>query len=129
MKAAVSGIASYRDLKVWQEAMSLAEAIYRSWTKPPHLDARGLADQMRRSAISVPANIAEGYGRESPRSYVQFLKIARGSLNEFETQVLLAQRVDFLDAGQAAPLLSSIESISKMLNALIRSIRAHSSST
>jgi four helix bundle protein len=120
-------IASYRDLKVWQEAMALAEVAYRLAVKLPRVG--GLADQMGRSAISVPANIAEGYGRESARSYVQFLKVARGSLNELETQILLAQRVQLLDGNQTEPLLSSIESVSKMLNGLIRSIRAHSSFT
>lgn len=118
-------ISSYRDLKVWREAMALAEAAYRLGVKLPRIG--GLADQIWRSAISVPANIAEGYGRESARSYVQFLKVARGSLNELETQILLAQRVRLLDGSQTEPLLSSIESISKMLNGLIRSIRAHRS--
>jgi four helix bundle protein len=79
---------------------------------------------MWRSAISVAANIAEGYGRESPGSYVHFLKIARGSLNEFETQLLLAQRLRLVEGAQLGALLASIESISKMLNALIRSIQA-----
>ena len=110
-------IASYRDLKVWQEAMALAEVAYRLAVKLPRVG--GLAYQMGRSAISVPANIAEGYGRE----------LARGSLNELETQILLAQRVQLLDGNQTEPLLSSIESVSKMLNGLIRSIRAHRSFT
>jgi four helix bundle protein len=105
--------------------MNLAEAVYRSWAKPTRID--GLADQMWRSAISVPANIAEGYGRESTGSYVQFLKVARGSLKELETHILLAQRIGLLERGQAEPLLARSESIGKMLNALIRSVRAHKS--
>ena len=130
MRGQVSGhaIVSYRDLKVWQEAMALAEAAYGLVAKLPRIGGTGLADQMWRSAISVPANIAEGYGRESAKSYVQFLKIARGSLNELETQILLAQRIRLLDVSQAEPLLSNIERISKMLNALIRSIRAREAS-
>jgi four helix bundle protein len=124
----VHAIASYRDLRVWQEAMALAEAAYGLVAKLPRIGGNGLADQMWRSAISVPANIAEGYGRESAKSYVQYLKIARGSLNELETQILLAQRIRLLDLSQAEPLLSNIERVSKMLNALIRSIRAREAS-
>ncbi len=105
--------------------MILAEAVYRSWTKPPRFEARGLVDQMCRSATSVPANIAEGYGRDSTGSYVQFLKIARGSLKELETHILLAQRIDVFGSKEAELLLSRSESIGKMLNSLIRSIRAH----
>jgi four helix bundle protein len=116
-------IASYRDLKVWQEAMALAEGAYHLTTILPKTRADALAEQMCRSAISVPANIAEGYGRESTRSYIQFLRIARGSLNELETQILLAQRLRFVDFTQTAVLLASVEATSKMLNGLIRSLR------
>ena len=123
----MSEIVSYRDLRVWQEALNLAEAVYRSWGKTHRFELHGLADQMRRAATSIPANIAEGYGRDSTGSYVQFLKVARGSLKELETHVLLAQRVGTFDNGQAEPLLSKSESIGKMLNALIRSIQAHKS--
>lgn len=124
----VQVIASYRDLRVWQEAMTLAEDAYRIAVILPK-GRGGLSDQIWRSALSVPANIAEGYGRGSSRSYVQFLKIARGSLYELETEVLLAQRVRLLDGSQTAPLLSRAESISKMLNAMIKSIRMHQTST
>jgi four helix bundle protein len=103
--------------------MALAEAAYRLVAKLPRIGANGLADQMWRSAISVPANIAEGYGRGSARAYAQFLKIARGSLNELETEILLARRIYLLDVNQTEPLISSIERVSKMLNALIKSLR------
>ena len=122
-QASAQTIVSYQDLRVWQEAMALAEATYRLVAKLPRIGANGLTDQMWRSAISVPANIAEGYGRGSARSYVLFLKIARGSLNELETQILLAQRICLLDGSQTGPLISNIERISKMLNALIKSLR------
>ncbi|HUJ36715.1 MAG TPA: four helix bundle protein [Hyphomicrobium sp.] len=117
-------IASHRDLKVWQQAMDLAEAACLLASQLPKLEARALADQMSRSAISVPSNIAEGYGRESARSYGQFLKVARGSLNELETQILLARRIRLITCDQTVPLLSSIEAVSKMLNALIRTLRS-----
>jgi four helix bundle protein len=105
---AAETISSYRDLKVWQEAMVLAETAYRFAAKLPRARADSLIEQMWRSAISVPANIAEGYGRESARSYVHFLKIARGSLNELETQILLSKRLGLLDTTLAGPLLLSI---------------------
>jgi len=107
--------------------MTLAENVYRLAATIPRIAAYGFADQMRRSAISIPANIAEGYGRESTGSYIQFLKIARGSLKELETHILLAQRVGIIDGESTQPLLSRSEDIGKMLNALIRSIQARRS--
>ena len=79
--------------------------------------------------MSVPANIAEGYGRESTRSYIQFLKTARGSLRELETHVLLAQRIGLIDATDSTDLIKKAESIGKMLSALIKSINASSPPT
>jgi len=84
---------------------------------------------MFRSATSIPANIAEGYGRESTGSCVQFLKIARGSLKELETHVLLAERIGYFENAKAAALLSKTEHIGKMLNRLIRSLRTHQAAT
>lgn len=83
-----------------------------------------MASQIRRSSASIPANIAEGYGRESTGAYVQFLRTARGSLKEFETHVLLAERVGLLESMNAEPLLKTAEDIGRMLNALIKSLRA-----
>ncbi len=117
-------IRSYQDLRVWQAAMDFAAETYRATPNPSGTPVRGLVDQLRRSAVSVPANIAEGYGRESARSYAQFLKVARGSLNEAETHILLAARLDLIEPDVARKLLASTENISKMLNGLIRSISA-----
>jgi four helix bundle protein len=100
--------------------MDFAAATY--CVVPDGSRVRGLVDQLRRSAVSVPANIAEGYGRDSSRSYAQFLKVARGSLNEAETHILLAARLELIEATRAKDLLSSAETISKMLNGLVRSI-------
>ena len=102
--------------------MDFAAATYSAVPEGSRAELRGLVDQMRRSAASVPANIAEGYGRESSKSYAQFLKVARGSLNEAETHILLAARLEVIDAMRARQLLSTAEAISKMLNGLIRSI-------
>ena len=119
-------IESYRDLLVWQEAMAAAEDVYRATAGAPSSWQFALASQTLRAAASVPANIAEGYGRESTGSYLQFLKIARGSLKELETHLLLAQRVGAPKSDQANAILKKLEGVGKMLNALIRSVRSSS---
>lgn len=84
---------SYRGLLVWQKAMDLATMVYHLTEPFPKREVYGLAAQLRRAGVSVPSNIAEGYGRGSRREYLQFLTIAQGSLKELETQVLLAERL------------------------------------
>src|SRR3990172_8152706 len=115
-------IRSYRDLVVWQEAMNLAEAAYRLSRQLPKEEMYALAQQVRRSCSSVPANIAEGYGRDSTGAYVQHLRVAQGSLKELETHLLLAERVELVDTIAIAPLLAKSEQIGKMLGSLIRSV-------
>ena len=117
-------IESYRDLRVWNEAMSLAEACYRLTRRFPRSELYGLTSQIRRSAASVPANIAEGYGRDAKGSYVQFLKVSRGSLKELETHLLLAMRVELTTEADVGPTLAGCETVGKMLNGLIRSLEA-----
>ena len=117
-------INSYRDLHVWQEAMLLAEACYRLTRRFPKEEVFGLTSQLRRSAASIPANIAEGRGREGTRSFVQYLRIAQGSLKELETHLLLATRVEICSSSDAEPLLIKSESLGKMLRSLIRSLQA-----
>jgi four helix bundle protein len=115
-------IRSYQDLRVWQMSMDFAVAVYRAFPNPSRAGMRGFIDQVRRSATSVPAYIAEGYGRESTRSYTQYLKIARGSLNETETHILLAARLELVEPESASDLLQSSKTISKMLSGLIASV-------
>ncbi|TIO04721.1 MAG: four helix bundle protein [Mesorhizobium sp.] len=115
-------IASYRDLIVWQQAMDLTVAIYevtRAWPKD---ELYGLTGQVRRAATSVPANIAEGYGRESRASYQQFLRIAQGSLKELETHLLIAQRVGITSREAIESLMLHSESVRKLLRLLIRKL-------
>ena len=119
-------ICSHRDLHVWQGAMDLAESVYRAVAAAPSSWRYPLADQTIRAAASVPANIAEGYGRQSPGSYAQFLKVARGSLNELDTHVLLAQRLGAFGEDQGKRLLLQSERVGKMLNALIKSVQTPS---
>jgi four helix bundle protein len=113
---------SYQDLVVWQQAMDLTVGVYsmtRSWPKE---ELYGLTSQIRRAATSVPANIAEGYGREHRGSYLQFLRIAQGSLKELETHLLIADRVGVAANGSIAPLLTSSESVGKLLRLLLRKL-------
>ncbi|MBZ9770772.1 MULTISPECIES: four helix bundle protein [unclassified Mesorhizobium] len=115
---------SYKDLVVWQQAMDLAVSVYsatRSWPKD---ELYGLTSQVRRSATSVPSNIAEGYGREIRGSYQQFLRIAQGSLKELETQLLIAERTGIASQQTTATLLASTESVGKLLRLLIRKLAA-----
>ncbi|MDP3898818.1 MAG: four helix bundle protein [Mesorhizobium sp.] len=115
-------IRSYRDLRVWNEAMELAAECYQVTKAFPREEMFGMTSQIRRAGASVPANIAEGYGRESSGSYVHFLKNAQGSLKEVETHVLLAVKVELISSETAMPVLDRAETVGKMLRGLIRSI-------
>ena len=115
-------IESYKDLIVWQQAVQLAVATYaltRAWPKD---EMYGLTSQARRAVTSVAANIAEGYGRESRGSYQQFLRMAQGSLKEFETHLVIAERAGIADATGIKPLLDQAEEVGKMLRNLIRKL-------
>ena len=115
-------IESYRDLVVWQQAMDLAVSIYRTTKAWPKEELYGLTTQLRRAATSVPANIAEGYGRESRASYQQFLRIAQGSLKELETHLLIAQRVGITSNEAVELLMKQSESVGTLLRLLIRKL-------
>ncbi len=116
-------IESYKDLKVWQGAMDLAVAVYAGTEPFPPSEIYGLTSQMRRSATSVAANIAEGYGRGSTGSYVHFLKTARGSLKELETLIILSHRVKRLGEAEFNALLTGAANVGRLLNALIRALQ------
>jgi four helix bundle protein len=118
-----SEISSYRDLKVWQEAMSLAEDCYELTRGFPREEMYGMTSQIRRASASVAANIAEGHGRETTGVFVQFLRVAQGSLKELETHLILSQRVRLYSAGGVAPSLERADSLGRMLRSLIRSLQ------
>ena len=103
--------------------MTLVENCYRFSGDFPREELYGLTSQIRRAAVSIPANIAEGYGRNSPGSYVSFLRNAQGSLKELETHLILAQRLKFGSFDVASQLLSHCDAIGRMLLALVRGIR------
>ena len=116
-------IQSYRDLKAWQEAMNLAEMCYRLTKTFPKEELYGMTSQIRRAGASVPANIAEGYGREHRQEYIRFLQIAQGSLKEVETHLILSTRVELTTSESTAPLLTQCETVGKILRGLIRSLQ------
>jgi four helix bundle protein len=117
-----SKIQSYEDLEVWQMAMNLAEDCYRLTATFPREETYGLTAQTRKAAVSIPANIAEGYGRNQTGNFLHFLRIAQGSVRELETHLLLASRLQITDADRAAPCREKAIRVSKMLRALIRKL-------
>lgn len=116
------GVRSYRDLLVWQKAMGLAEDCYRLTSRFPREEAFGMTAQIRRAAASIPANIAEGQGRELTGSFIHFLRIAQGSLKELETHLLLAERVCLAGSERLGPVHERCEELGKMLRSLIRKL-------
>ncbi len=118
---ASSVIKTFRDLIVWQKGMALAKEVYKATSVMPDAERFGLTAQMRRAAVSIPSNIAEGYARQSRIEYIRFLKVTRGSLAELRTQVLLGRELGFLQTSDAlGPLLDETE---RLLAGLIRSLR------
>lgn len=113
---------SFMDLRVWQKAMDLAEDIYRQTASFPREEMYNLTQQIRRSAISVPSNIAEGKGRNSRREFTQFLFHARGSLLELKTQVMIAKRLRYFSEQQAGDILIVADSVGRSLTGLINSL-------
>jgi four helix bundle protein len=114
---------SYRDLKVWQKSLELTLEVYRQTQHFPREEVYGLTNQMRRAAVSVSSNIAEGKGRSSDRDFGLFLCHARGSLLELETQALIAEELAYLSGDAARRLGSLTIETGKMLNGLIGSMR------
>lgn len=114
---------SYRDLRVWQRAMELVFGVYDVTRSFPKDELYGLVSQMRRAAVSVPSNIAEGKGRLTDRDRAHFYSQARGSLLELETQILIAQRLEYVFEARAKSLIETAAELGRMLNALIERIR------
>jgi four helix bundle protein len=115
-------MADYRNLKAWAVGMELAEAIYRTTEGFPAAERFGLVGQMRRASVSVPSNIAEGWGRRSRAEYVHHLSMARGSLLELETQLELARRLGLVDDADRTRLAALTGTTGRLLTALIGSL-------
>lgn len=115
-------IVDHRDLDIWKMAMSLAVDVYNLTKSLPADERFGLISQMRRSAVSIPANIAEGYGRETRGSYLQFLRISQGSARELETLIELAGQVGYLNAAERDPVIAKITRVAMMQRRLIQAV-------
>jgi len=110
-------------LDVWQEGVELTIAIYRATESFPKAELYGLSAQMRRAAVSVPSNIAEGAARNTANEFVQFLHVAGGSLSELDTQILIAERLNYIETATAAHLTARLDAVSSKLGGLIVSVR------
>jgi len=113
---------NYKELKVWQKSYDLCLEIYRITAKFPKEELYGLTSQIRRSAVSIPSNIAEGYGRKTTLDYIRMLYISYGSVCELETQILLAGDLGLIEKGVLGGLKKDIAEIERMLKALIKSL-------
>ena len=115
----------HENLTVWKEAMTLVTEIYGVTRTFPREELYGLTSQMRRAAVSVPSNIAEGAARDGEKEFVRFLMVARGSLAELETQLRIAEQLNYFDSSEG--LLSKTNNIGRKLNGLIRQLRNRNS--
>jgi four helix bundle protein len=113
---------NYKDLKVWQRAYQLCLEIYKITKGFPDEEKYGLTSQLRRAAVSVPSNIAEGYGRKTTPEYIQFLYIAYGSICEIGTQILLAGDLGYIESVKLEMLHEGVGEVERMLKALIKSL-------
>jgi len=115
---------SYRELIAWQKSMQFVTEVYRATRAFPRDELYGLGSQLRRAAVSVPSNVAEGQARFSPREFHQFLSHARGSLVEIETQLMIAQNLSYLTEDEVEVLLDHAAELGRILNGLIASTRS-----
>ena len=116
-------IQSYRDLEIWQRARTLAADIYRITQTFPPTERYGLVSQMRRAAISVPSNIAEGWARRYPAEFIQFLRTANGSLAELETQLILSADLGFINPQALSQLQATTDILARQILTLERKIK------
>ena len=116
-------IQSYKDLLIWQKGIALIKSIYLLCDELPMEKIYGLQSQMKRAAISIPSNIAEGYGRNYSQNYIQFLRMARGSLLELETQLIISKELKMIGVQVYEKVQGLITEENKMLNAFIKAIR------
>ena len=118
-------VKSFRDLIVWQKSYQLCLLVYKATRDFPKNEEFGLTSQLRRAAVSVPSNIAEGYNRKNRKEYIQYLYIAHGSLGELHTQLLIAYDIGYCPEVKSSHMYSLSEEIGKMLRRLIETLSAH----
>lgn len=121
--------ASFRDLRVWQQAMKLTASVYKHTIGFPRHELYGLSQQIRRAAVSIPSNIAEGKGHRSDKEFLRFLLHARGSLLELQTQLLIAQELRYFSAENGSELLAMAENVGRSLSGLINSLNGETGRT
>lgn len=120
----MSEIKSYKDLLIWQKGIKIVSVVYRLVKHFPNEEQFALSSQLKRASISIPSNIAEGYGRNTDKSFNYFLDISRGSLFELETQLIIAKELDFIkNEDLFAEVLRLIEEESKMINAFSKTLK------
>ena len=117
-------VRNYKDLEVWKKSVAITTKIYRLTSDFPNAERYGLSSQVRRAAVSVAANIAEGWGRGSVGEYIQSLTIARGSLMELETHLIVSCNLDLISSDALGAASNEIEAIGKMLNGLIGALKS-----
>jgi len=116
-------INSYRNLIVWQKSVALVTDIYTLTKSFPQEEKFGIVSQLNRASVSIPSNIAEGWGRESSKNYLQFLRISRGSLMETETLLEISKNLNYIKESEFKVISDNIEEVSKILQGLIKSIQ------
>ena len=122
----VAAVHSYKDLVAWQKAMDLVQDVYAITARFPSEEKFGLVSQLRRAAVSIPSNIAEGYSRRTRSDYIHFLDIARGSANEVETQLLIAIRLSFVANREVNPTVDLTNEVQRILKGLVKSLKSDS---
>jgi four helix bundle protein len=123
ISTAEEAVKIYKELEVWQKALDLTTEIYKLTHHFPDQEKIGLTVQIRRAAVSVAANIAEGWGRGTTKEYIQFLLVSRGSVMELEIHGIIARRLGYLSEAQIVGLQTMVDEIGRMLNGLIQSLR------
>ena len=116
------GIKRYRDLNIWRKGIELVKDIYKSTGKFPKQEMYGLVGQMRRSAISIPSNVAEGFRRHHNKEYKQFLYVSLGSCAELETQVTIAKELKYIEQDKETVLLEKLDHICRMISNLLKKL-------
>ena len=116
-------IKSYKDLIVWQKAISFVSDVYAITKTFPNEEKFGLVNQLNRAVVSIPSNIAEGWGRESSKNYLQFLRISRGSLMEVETLMIISKNLNYINDNNFKHIIEQLEEVSKILQGLIKGVQ------
>jgi four helix bundle protein len=120
----MSGVKSYKELLIWQKGIKIVVLVYKLTKYFPKDEIYALTSQLKRASVSVPSNIAEGFGRQTDKSFNHFLNIARGSLNEIETQLIIGKELGFItDDNLITEIMSLIEEESKMINAFAKNLK------